>query len=104
VGIYWTYIMASEHRTLYTGVTNDLERRLFEHRQGDVEGFTRRYNCHRLVYFEAADDPITAIAREKQIKGWVRERKVALIEKGNPEWRDLSAQWRRCPSSSKPSS
>ncbi len=91
---YYVYIVASDHRTLYTGVTNDLERRLFEHREGLVEGFTRKYNCHRLVYFEQADDPMAAIVREKQIKAWSRRKKLALIETVNPEWKDLSEAWR----------
>ena len=92
MNVYWVYIIASDHRTLYTGVTSDLERRVFEHRQGVVEGFTKKYNCHRLVYCESTDD-IAAIAREKQIKGWARWKKVGLIEERNPEWKDLSAGW-----------
>ncbi len=90
---FWTYIVASRHRTLYTGVTNDLERRVFEHKTKLVPGFSKTYNCDRLVFFEPADSPLVAIAREKQIKGWTRARKVALIEEGNPEWRDLSTDW-----------
>ncbi len=93
MGSYWVYIMASDHRTLYTGVTNDLERRLFEHREGLTKGFTKKYNVHRLVYFEEADHPMTAIVREKQIKGWDRAKRVALIEERNPEWKDLSDEW-----------
>ena len=85
--------MASDHQTLYTGITNDLERRLFEHRQGMTRGFTKKYNVHRLVYFEETDDPVAAIAREKQIKSWARRKKVALIERCNPDWKDLSARW-----------
>ncbi len=91
---YWIYILASDHRTLYTGITNDLIRRLSEHRAGLVSGFTKKYNVHRLVYFEESDDPMTAIGREKQIKGWSRAKKIALIERGNPWWRDLSDDWR----------
>jgi putative endonuclease len=94
---FWVYILASDHRTLYTGVTNDLERRLFEHREGLIKGFSKKYNCHRLVYFEGADEPMAAIVREKQIKGWSRRKKVALIEMQNPHWRDLSADWSRHP-------
>jgi putative endonuclease len=90
---FWVYIMASEHRTLYVGVTNELERRLFEHRQGLTKGFTHKYNCHRLVYFEGTEDPVAAIAREKEIKAWRREKKVQLIEARNPEWKDLSEEW-----------
>ncbi|HYX20324.1 MAG TPA: GIY-YIG nuclease family protein [Thermoanaerobaculia bacterium] len=102
MGLYWVYILASDHRTLYVGVTNDLERRLFEHREGLVRGFTRKYNVHRLVYFESTDDPIAAIEQEKRIKGWRRSKKVALIENRNPTWRDLSQDWRQ--SSRDPSS
>jgi putative endonuclease len=93
VSRYWVYIMASDHRTLYTGVTNDLVLRLYEHREGLTKGFTKKYNVHRLVYFEETDDPIRAIAREKQIKGWDRAKRVALIEARNPEWKDLSEEW-----------
>jgi len=93
VSLYWVYIMASDHRTLYTGVTSELEKRVFEHRQGVAEGFSKKYNCHRLVFCEATEDVRAAIAREKQIKGWVRRRKVDLIEERNPEWKDLSAGW-----------
>ena len=85
--------MASDHRTLYTGVTNDLERRLFEHREGLTKGFTKKYNVHKLVYFEETGEPMTAIEREKQIKGWDRAKRVALIEVRNPRWRDLSDEW-----------
>jgi putative endonuclease len=90
---YFVYILASDHRTLYVGVTSDPGKRLFEHRHGITKGFTKKYNIHRLVYFEETDDPMTAIVREKQIKGWSRRKKVALIEKRNPEWRDLSEGW-----------
>jgi putative endonuclease len=75
--------------TLYTGVTNDLERRVYEHKHGLVNGFTKRYKVTRLVYYEATDDVRSAIEREKQLKGWLRQRKVALIESVNPGWRDL---------------
>jgi len=85
--------MASQHRTLYTGVTNDLERRVFEHKVGLVPGFAKKYNCHCLVYFEEARRPMDAIIREKQIKAWRREKRVALIEALNPRWKDLSRDW-----------
>jgi putative endonuclease len=75
--------------TLYTGVTNNLERRVYEHKHGLSDGFTKRYNVARLVYYEATDDVESAIEREKQIKGWLRRKKVALIESVNPEWRVL---------------
>ena len=90
---YWTYIMASRRRTLYIGVTNDLLRRFFEHKTGLTSGFAKRYGCESLVFFEEAATPYVAITREKQLKGWVRARKVELIESANPEWKDLSSEW-----------
>jgi putative endonuclease len=84
------YILASRSRNLYVGVTNNLERRLVEHREGTVKGFTTRYGIHRLVHFEQYEDVRYAIAREKEIKAWRREKKIALIESGNPTWDDLS--------------
>ena len=90
---YYVYIMTNKSGTLYTGVTNDLRRRVYEHKRKLVPGFTRRYNITRLVYSEATDDVRTAIAWEKRIKGWLRAKKIALIESVNPEWRDLSADW-----------
>ncbi len=89
----YVYILASKHRTLYTGVTNDLERRLYEHKHKLVKGFTSRYNIDRLVHFEATEDATAAIAHEKEIKAWRREKKVALIEGNNPDWRDLREDW-----------
>jgi len=91
---YYVYIMTNKSRTLYTGVTNDLERRVYEHKQKLVPGFTARYNITRLVYFEATEDVQAAIVREKQIKGWLRRKKIALIESANPRWEDLSVKWR----------
>ena len=91
---YYVYILASKSRVLYAGVTNDLERRLFEHRQKLVPGFTAKYNVTRLVYSEHFESVRDAIAREKQIKAWRREKKVALIEGTNPGWCDLSEAWR----------
>jgi putative endonuclease len=90
---YYIYIMASRSRTLYVGMTNDLERRIEQHRRGLLPGFTSRYRVSRLVYFEATENVGSAIAREKEIKGWRREKKVALIESGNPTWDDLAAEW-----------
>lgn len=87
------YIVASRSRTIYVGVTSDLPKRVYEHRQGLVPGFTTRYNIKRLVYFEAFPTMLEAIAREKQLKGWRREKKVALIEAMNPHWRDISEDW-----------
>jgi len=90
---YFVYILASPSRTLYTGVTSDLARRVYEHKQKLIPGFTSRYNVGLLVYFETFNTPQEAIAREKQIKGWVRRRKIALIEESNPSWQDLSEAW-----------
>jgi putative endonuclease len=87
---YWVYILTNRSRTLYVGVTNNLVRRVYEHRSKVNEGFTKRYNIHQLVYFEETNDIRVAIAREKQIKGWLRHKKIALIEEFNPEWQDLS--------------
>lgn len=78
---------------LYVGVTTDLEHRIRQHRQKLVPGFTSRYNVHRLVYYEETDEVEAAILREKQIKGWTRAKKVALIEAENPAWEDLAAGW-----------
>ncbi|TDQ66445.1 putative endonuclease [Maritalea mobilis] len=86
----WVYIMTNKlNGTLYVGVTNNLVRRVWEHRQGDVAGFTRSYRLKRLVYFEGHDNISAAIQREKAIKGWSRRWKVELIEAFNAEWRDL---------------
>ena len=78
------------NRVLYTGVTNDLKRRVYEHREKLVEGFTKKYNVGKLVFYEVCEDIEGAILREKQIKGWLRIKKIALIESMNPGWRDLS--------------
>ena len=90
---YYVYIMTNKSKTLYTGVTNDLERRVFEHRNHLIEGFTKKYRIAKLVYYEATNDVREAITREKQIKGWLRKKKIALIESLNPKWRDLSEDW-----------
>lgn len=90
---YYTYIVASRSRTLYVGVTGNIERRIIEHKSADFTGFTAQYLCNRLVWFERYDSPTTAIAREKQLKGWVRAKKLALIERHNPTWLDLSENW-----------
>ena len=87
---YYVYILASRPRgTLYIGVTNDLVRRIHEHREGIADGFTRRYGVKRLVYFEATEDVGAAIRREKRLKEWQRVWKVALVEAHNPAWTDL---------------
>jgi putative endonuclease len=90
---YYVYILASRSRNLYTGVTNSLQRRLAEHREGLVAGHTSKYNIFRLVHFEVFTDIRYAIAREKEIKGWRREKKLWLIEHRNPLWEDLAAEW-----------
>jgi putative endonuclease len=90
---YYVYIMANVSRTLYTGVTNNLECRVYEHKEKTAPGFTSTYNINRLVYYEDFGDIRDAIAREKQIKGWLRAKKIALIESVNPKWRDLSEEW-----------
>ena len=87
---YYTYIMASRSRVLYTGVTNDLARRVSEHKQGLTAGFTSKYRVTRLVYAEKFANIRDAIAREKEIKGWKRSRKISLIENRNPTWEDLA--------------
>ena len=90
---YYVYIMTNRSGTLYIGVTNNLERSVYEHKQKLVPGFTSRYNINRLVYFETTSNINSAIAREKQIKGWLRSKKLALTETTNPQWRDLSEDW-----------
>jgi len=87
---YYIYMMTNKNNfVLYTGVTNDLKRRAYEHKQKIVEGFTRRYNVTKLVYYEISDDAESAISREKQIKGWSRKNKDDLVGRMNPEWCDL---------------
>jgi putative endonuclease len=87
---YYVYIMTNIHNTvLYTGVTNDLKRRCFEHREKLVKGFTSKYNVDRLVHYEVCDDVESAIGREKQIKGGSRAKKEALVNESNPRWKDL---------------
>ena len=90
---YYVYLMASLSRVLYVGVTNDLYRRVHEHKQKRLKGFTSKYNLTRLVHYEITSDVRAALAREKEIKAWRRQKKVALIEAANPQWRDLSEAW-----------
>jgi putative endonuclease len=90
---YFVYILASRSRTIYIGITSGLKKRVREHREGRVPGFTTKYRVHRLVHFEAFQDVRVAIAREKEIKGWRREKKVALIDSTNPNWDDLAEEW-----------
>ena len=103
---YFVYIMANERRTIYTGVTGDLLRRVWQHKDQRGSSFTTKYGCTALVYYEVTHDVRDAIEREKQIKGWVRARKLALITSVNPEWKDLSLElseqdsWQSPPDSS----
>ena len=90
---YWTYVVASRSGTLYIGMTNNIHRRMWEHKNGVFEGFAREYHCNRLVYYEGFDQVLDAIAREKQLKGWRRSKKIALIESRNPRWADLAEKW-----------
>ena len=92
---YYVYVMTNKSRTLYTGITNNLERRVYEHKNKLIEGFTKKYNITKLVYYEISNDVEAAITREKQIKGWLRRKKIALIESVNPQWKDLSEGWFR---------
>ncbi len=94
---YYVYILTNRSGTLYVGVTNDLERRVYEHKNKLVPGFTSKYNVTQLANFEQTSDVESAIAREKQIKGWRRAKKVALIESSNPQWKDLSLEWYASP-------
>ena len=90
---YYVYLLASKSRRLYIGMTNNLERRLYEHKNKLVDGFTKSYQIDRLVFFESTNDVRVAIEREKEIKKWRREKKIALIETINPLWADLSKDW-----------
>lgn len=90
---YYVYILTNRSKTIYTGVTNDLQRRLYEHRNKMILGFSSKYRIDKLVYFEETNDIEVAIVREKQIKGWLRAKKIALIESINPQWEDLSKEW-----------
>jgi len=92
---FWVYIMVSRTGTLYTGVTGYIDQRILQHKMDSIEGFTKRYQIHRLVYYETYDQVLRAIAREKQLKGWRRDKKIALIEKINPRWQDLAEHWGR---------
>ena len=90
---FYMYIMTNKSGTPYIGVTNNLERRVFEHKTGMNDGFTKRYRMDRLLYCEDYPGPSSAIAREKQIKGWLRKRKIELIREANPHWEDLAEDW-----------
>ena len=92
--MYFIYILSNwDDSVLYIGVTSNLEKRLYEHRNHLVDGFTKKYNVQKLVYFEESYDVKSAIAREKQLKGWTRKKKNELIKKDNPKWKDLSLNW-----------
>ena len=92
--MYFVYVLTNwSDSVLYIGVTGNLERRLYEHRNGLVDGFTKKYNVHKLVYFEYTSDVYSAISREKQLKKWSRKKKNELIERMNPEWVDLTKDW-----------
>jgi putative endonuclease len=90
---YFVYIMGNRWGTLYIGVTNDLVRRVFEHKNGSFKGFTSKYKLSLLLYYETTASPKAAISREKQLKGWVRRKKLALVKSVNAGWNDLSADW-----------
>jgi putative endonuclease len=90
---YFTYIMASRSRTLYTGMTGNLVQRIFEHKQKKHDGFSAKYNCNRLVWFDRFSAVSEAIQREKELKGWTRAKKITLIQSANPTWEDLSGPW-----------
>ena len=90
---YYVYIMTNQVRTLYVGVTNNLVRRVYEHKRKLVPGFTSKYNLTWLAYYEEISEVASAIAREKQVKGWRRSKKVELIESMNPRWKDLALEW-----------
>ena len=90
---YYVYIMTNKSGTLYVGLSNNLKQRVQQHKTELVEGFTKRYNINRLLYFEMFSDINSAIAREKTIKGWLRKKKIDLISSVNPNWRDLSEDW-----------
>jgi putative endonuclease len=90
---YFVYIVGSRSGTLYIGITNSIYRRALEHKRGETEGFASKYHCQRLVYYESFDGVHKAIGREKQLKGWLRAKKIALIESKNPRWEDLAEKW-----------
>ncbi len=97
---YYTYIVASRSHTLYIGITNNLDQRIWQHKNKTHRGFSATYNCNRLVWFETFSNVLTAIAREKELKGWRRARKIELIEQANSTWNDLSETWTSIPTTS----
>ena len=90
---YYVYIMASKSKVIYTGMTNDLENSVYQHKHKLDDGFSKRYNTYKLVWYDETDDVTAAIEFEKKIKGWIRKKKVALIEEYNPAWKDLAQEW-----------
>ncbi len=90
---YFVYIMCSNSGTLYIGMTNSIYRRALQHKSSEIEGFTSKYHCDRLVHYESYDNVHRAIGREKELKGWTRAKKIALIESRNPRWADLAEHW-----------
>jgi len=90
---YYVYIMTNKSGTLYTGITNDIKKRIYTHKNKLIPGFTKKYNISRLIYFEIFGDVYFAISREKTIKGWLRKKKIELIRKTNPDWKDLAEDW-----------
>lgn len=90
---YYVYLMTNKSGTLYVGMTNDIKKRIYEHKNKLIPGFTKKYNITRLVHFEIFRDARSAIAREKAIKGWLRRKKIQLVSENNPEWKDLSQHW-----------
>jgi len=90
---YFVYIMSSRSGTLYIGMTNSIYRRALQHKRGEIGGFSSQYHCDRLAYYESFDDVHKALGREKQLKGWKRAKKIALIESKNPRWQDLAEKW-----------
>src|SRR4030043_2020451 len=90
---YYVYIMTNKSGTLYTGMTNNIKKRVYDHKNKLIPGFTEKYNINRLVYYETFDDVYSAIAREKTIKGWLRKKKIELIQKTNSDWKDLAKDW-----------
>lgn len=93
--MYWVYVMASASGTLYIGSTSELDARVWQHKNGIFEGFSKKYHCTRLVYFQEYVNVNSSTARERQLKGWRREKKIALIESKNPRWEDIARTWAR---------
>lgn len=92
---FWVYIMASDSGTLYVGMTNELKNRVYQHKTGEVEGFSKKYKCHRLVYCEEHQYVFNAMERERQVKKWNRKKKETLIKSLNPTWKELAYDWYR---------